>query len=45
MKKEIIMDIKKEKPVTKVCVKCITVTVAMIPIIVMIYFLLTSNAE
>ena len=39
------MDVEKEKPVTKVCVKCITVAVAMIPIIVMIYYLLTSNAE
>jgi len=39
------MDIEKEKPVTKICVKCIAVTVAMIPILVMIYYLLTSNAE
>lgn len=34
-----------EKPVSKVCLKCMAIAVAMIPILVMIYFLLTGDAE
>lgn len=39
------MDIENEKPVTKVCVWCVAVAVSIIPVLVMIYFLLTGDIE
>lgn len=39
------MVVENEKPLTKVCIWCIAVAVSVIPVLVIIYFLLTGNAE
>jgi len=45
MKKEAVMSVKNEKPVTKVCVWCVAVVVSVIPVLIIIYFLLTGGSE
>jgi len=39
------MDIENEKPVTKVCLWCIAVTVSVIPVLLIIYFWLTGDTQ
>lgn len=39
------MVVENEKPVTKMCIWCIALAVSIIPVLVIIYFLLTGDAE